>query len=86
MDNKLGLDYKRICEKEGIDFDEMQKFIDEIHEKLGKRPKIYPCIIESHCVIPNLDLIQDENLDIVKKLMSYLKNMKIIIVIKNLIL
>jgi len=23
MDNKLGLDYKRICEKEGIDFDEM---------------------------------------------------------------
>ncbi|MCA9827256.1 MAG: NAD-binding protein [Nitrosopumilus sp.] len=59
---------KMICEKEGIDFDEMWKFADEIHENLGNRPKMYPGIIGGHCVIPNLNLIEDENLDIVKKI------------------
>ena len=59
---------KMICEKEGIDFDEMWKFADEIHENLGNRPKMYPGIIGGHCVIPNLNLIEYENMDIIKKI------------------
>lgn len=59
---------KMICEKEGIDFDEMWKFADEIHENLGNRPKMYPGIIGGHCVIPNLNLIEYENLEIIKKI------------------
>ena len=59
---------KMICEKENIDFDEMWKFADEIHENLGNRPKMYPGIIGGHCVIPNLNLIEYENMDIIKKI------------------
>jgi len=59
---------KMICEKEGVDFDEMWKFSDEIHENLGNRPKMYPGIIGGHCVIPNLNLIEYENLDMIKKI------------------
>ncbi len=59
---------KMICEKEGIDFNEMWKFADEIHENLGNRPKMYPGIIGGHCVIPNLSLVEDENLDVIKKI------------------
>ena len=59
---------KMICEKEGIDFDEMWKFADEIHENLGNRPKMYPGIIGGHCVIPNLNLIEYENMEIIKKI------------------
>ena len=59
---------KMICEKENIDFDEMWKFADEIHENLGNRPKMFPGIIGGHCVIPNLDLVQYENLDMIKKI------------------
>ena len=59
---------KMICDKEGVNFDEMWEFADEIHENLGNRPKMYPGIIEGHCVIPNLSLINYENLDIVKKI------------------
>ena len=59
---------KMICEKEGVNFDEMWKFADEIHENLGNRPKMFPGIIGGHCVIPNLDLIEYENLDIIKKI------------------
>ncbi len=65
-----------ICEKENIDFDEMWKFADEIHENLGNRPKMFPGIIGGHCVIPNLNLIEYENLDVIKKLMKCLKNLK----------
>ena len=59
---------KMICEKENVDFDEMWKFADEIHENLGNRPKMFPGIIGGHCVIPNLDLVEYENLDIIKKI------------------
>ena len=59
---------KMICEKENIDFDEMWKFADEIHENLGNRPKMFPGIIGGHCVIPNLDLIEYENLAMIKKI------------------
>ena len=41
---------KMICDKEKIDFDEMWKFADEIHENLGNRPKMYPGIIGGHCL------------------------------------
>ena len=59
---------KMICEKEDVDFDEMWKFADEIHENLGNRPKMYPGIIGGHCVIPNLNLIDNKNLDMIKKI------------------
>ena len=59
---------KMICDKEGIDFDEMWKFANEIHRDLGNRPKMYPGIIGGHCVIPNLNLIEYEDLDIIKKI------------------
>jgi UDP-N-acetyl-D-mannosaminuronate dehydrogenase len=59
---------KMICEKENVNFEEMWKFADEIHENLGNRPKMFPGIIGGHCVIPNLDLIEYENLDIIKKI------------------
>ena len=57
---------KMICEKENVDFDEMWKFADEIHENLGNRPKMFPGIIGGHCVIPNLNLVKYENLDMIK--------------------
>jgi UDP-N-acetyl-D-mannosaminuronate dehydrogenase len=59
---------KMICKEENIDFDEMWKFADEIHENLGNRPKMFPGIIGGHCVIPNLNLIKYENLNAVKKI------------------
>jgi UDP-N-acetyl-D-mannosaminuronate dehydrogenase len=59
---------KMICEEEKIDFDEMWKFADEIHEKLGNRPKMYPGIIGGHCVIPNLNLVNNESLEMIKKI------------------
>ena len=57
---------KMICKKEGIDYDEMWKFADEIHSNLGNRPKMYPGIIGGHCVIPNLRLIEYEHVGIIK--------------------
>ena len=57
---------KMICEKENVDFDEMWKFADEIHENLGNRPKMFPGIIGGHCVIQNLNLVEYENLDVIK--------------------
>ncbi|HJJ21211.1 MAG: GDP-mannose dehydrogenase [Crenarchaeota archaeon] len=59
---------KMICEKEDVNFDEMWKFADEIHQNLGNRPKMFPGIIGGHCVIPNLELIKYENLDMIKKI------------------
>ena len=65
---------KMICDKEKIDFDEMWKFADEIHENLGNRPKMYPGIIGGHCVIPNLNLAEYDNLEIIKKINERYKN------------
>ena len=59
---------KMICDEEKVDFDEMWKFADEIQENLGNRPKMYPGIIGGHCVIPNLGLVNNEKLDMVKKI------------------
>lgn len=67
---------KMICEKENIDFDEMWKFADEIHENLGNRPKMFPGIIGGHCVIPNLNLVKYENLNTIKKINELYKKIK----------
>ncbi len=67
---------KMICKKEGVDFDEMWKFADEIQDKLHNRPKMYPGIIEGHCVIPNLSLIENENLDMIRKINELMKSFK----------
>jgi UDP-N-acetyl-D-mannosaminuronate dehydrogenase len=65
---------KIICDKEKIDFDEMWKFADEIHEYLGNRPKMFPGVIGGHCVIPNLNLIEYDNLEIIRKINDLYKN------------
>ncbi len=67
---------KMICEKEGVDFDEMWKFSDEIQEFLGNRPKLIPGIIGGHCVIPNLDLIDYDELKTIKDLNDIFKKFK----------
>lgn len=65
-----------ICKKEKIDFDEMWKFADEIQEFLGNRPKMFPGIIGGHCVIPNLNLVDYEQLDIIKNINEVFKKFK----------
>tara|TARA_Y100000590_G_scaffold382396_1_gene452307 strand:- start:2860 stop:3654 length:795 start_codon:yes stop_codon:yes gene_type:complete len=51
-----------------VDFDEMWSFSDEIHKFLGNRPKMFPGFIGGHCVIPNLDLMHNQTLDLIKKI------------------
>jgi UDP-N-acetyl-D-mannosaminuronate dehydrogenase len=67
---------KMICEKEGVNFDEMWKFSDEIHEFLGNRPKMFPGIIGGHCVIPNLNLIGYEELNRISDVNEIFKKFK----------
>ena len=60
-----------------VNYDEMWSFSDEIHELLGNRPKLYPGFIGGHCVIPNLDLMHNQTLDLIKKINSkYEKKVK----------
>ena len=60
-----------------VNYDEMWSFSDEIHMFLGNRPKMYPGFIGGHCVIPNLDLIHNQTLDLIKKMNNnYAKNVK----------
>ena len=66
-----------IAIKHGVDYDEMWSFSDEIQEFLGNRPKMFPGIIGGHCVIPNIDLLHNQTLDLIKKLNnSYEKKIK----------
>jgi hypothetical protein len=37
---------------------------------------MFPGIIGGHCVIPNLDLVEDKNLDVIKKLMKSYEKFK----------
>ena len=63
-----------IAKEHGIDYDEMWSFSEEIHKFLGNRPKMFPGYIGGHCVIPNLDLIHNQTLNLIKKINdSYLK-------------
>ena len=55
----------------------MWKFADEIHKFLGNRPKMFPGFIGGHCVIPNLELINEKKLDIIEEVNNlYLQNVK----------
>ena len=66
-----------IAQQFNVNYDEMWSFSDEIHKFLGNRPKMYPGFIGGHCVIPNLDLIHNQTLDLIKKMNNnYAKNVK----------
>ena len=66
-----------IAIEHGVDYDEMWSFSDEIQEFLGNRPKMYPSFIGGHCVIPNLNLINNESLNIISKMNNrYAKKLK----------
>ena len=70
LSNSIAIDYN-------VKYDEMWEFADEIHKYLGNRPKMFPGFIGGHCVIPNLDLIQNQTLDLIKKINDkYSKNKK----------
>lgn len=63
--------------KHKVNYDEMWTFTDEIHKFLGNRPKMYPGIIGGHCVIPNLELIHNQTLKLIKSLNNdYVKKIK----------
>lgn len=57
-----------IAMKNGVDYDEMWSFTDEIHKFLGNRPKMFPGFIGGHCVIPNLKLIDHEILNMINEI------------------
>ena len=60
-----------------VNYDEMWTFSDEIHKRLGNRPKMYPGYIGGHCVIPNLELINNQTLNLIKEMnTSYSKKIK----------
>ena len=64
-----------IAIEHGVNYDEMWSFTEEIQKFLGNRPKMYPGHIGGHCVIPNLGLLDNQTLNIIKKLNnSYKKN------------
>ena len=66
-----------IAIEHGVDYDEMWSFSDEIQKFLGNRPKMYPSFIGGHCVIPNLNLINNESLNIISKMNNrYAKKLK----------
>ena len=68
LSNRIAAEYR-------VNYDEMWSFSDEIHKFLGNRPKMFPGFIGGHCVIPNLDLIPNQTLNLIKKLNdSYEKN------------
>ena len=56
-----------IAIKHEVDYDEMWSFSDEIHRYLGNRPKMFPGFIGGHCVIPNIDLLDNQTLASIKK-------------------
>ena len=66
-----------IARQYDVNYDEMWSFSNEIHKFLGNRPKMYPGFIGGHCVIPNLDLIHNQTLDLIKKMNDdYAKKVK----------
>jgi len=56
-----------IAIEHGVNYDEMWSFSDEIQKFLGNRPKLYPGYIGGHCVIPNLNLMRSDMLNLIKK-------------------
>ena len=57
-----------------VNYDEMWLFADEIHKYLGNRPKMFPGVIGGHCVIPNLELVHDHTLNLIKELNTAYKS------------
>ena len=64
----------RIAINNKVNYDEMWLFADEIHKYLGNRPKMFPGIIGGHCVIPNLELVHDHTLNLIKELNTVYKS------------
>ena len=63
-----------IAIQNNLDYDEMWSFADEIHKFLGNRPMMFPGFIGGHCVLPNLDLMHNQTLNLIKKMNDdYLK-------------
>ena len=67
---------KMIADRHGVDYDEMWKFSDEIHKYLGNRPKMFPGFIGGHCVIPNLELVDEEQLYSIDRINNIFANSK----------
>ena len=66
-----------IAKSYDVNYDEMWLFSDEIHKLLGNRPKMYPGHIGGHCIIPNLELINNQTLNLIKKMNNtYTKKVK----------
>ncbi len=66
-----------IAKKHNVDYDEMWSFSDEIHKYLGNRPKMFPGYIGGHCVIQNLELIDEKQLWQIDKINNlYAKKVK----------
>ena len=66
-----------VAKQYSVNYDEMWAFSGEIHRFLGNRPKMYPGFIGGHCVIPNLDLINNQTLNLIKKInLLYSKKVK----------
>ena len=57
-----------IAQKFNVNYDEMWTFSEEIHDLLGNRPKMFPGFIGGHCVIPNLELIDNQTLNMIKEI------------------
>jgi len=67
-----------IAMKNKADYDEMWSFADEIHKFLGNRPKMYPGFIGGHCVVPNLELLNNDVLNLIAEFnLKYAKMLKI---------
>ena len=67
---------KIISDREKVDYDEMWSFADEIHKFLGNRPKMFPGFIGGHCVIPNLELINDKSLNQINQINNLFKKIQ----------
>ncbi len=66
-----------IARENNVDYDEMWSFADEIHKFLGNRPKMFPGFIGGHCVVPNLELIDNQTLNMINKFnLKYAKTLK----------
>ena len=66
-----------VAREHKVNYDEMWSFSDEIQKFLGNRPKLYPGFIGGHCVIPNLELINEKKLDLINDINDfYLKRVK----------
>jgi len=65
-----------ITSKYKVDYDEMWLFAEEINKFLGNRPKLFPGYIGGHCVIPNLELMNDYSLNQIKKINESFRKFK----------